>query len=193
VKHITTTVLLLAGSFVCQAGSVLDTEFDNLYAKASKQAVGDAVPQMLFKLAREEAGAEGVKFTDMGRLANYLADDYTLYSRIQAEVIQGQCAVEGADLSAYLAQLAVDDAREADVAKRIYARLGSNYEKVWIQLKPQAVRGAPGIVSHFAAVLSVPTDKFCSQLAKDPTGSADRLSYASTHQSRSQVLRAISP
>lgn len=175
------------------SGSVLDTEFDSLYAQASKQATGDAVPQVLFKLARERAGSAGAKLTDMGRLANYLADDYTLYTKIHVEVIQGQCAAEGADLSAYLAELAADDQRDADVTTKIYTRLGSNYDRVWLQLKPQAVSGAPGIISHFAAVLGVPADTFCSRLAKDPKGSAGRLSYVSTHPSRSQVLQAIRP
>jgi hypothetical protein len=192
-KRIATVILLLGVSFACQGESVLDTEFDNLYAQASKQATGDAVPEMLFKLARERAGSAGVKFTDMGRLANYLADDYTLYAKIHDEVIQGQCAVEGANLSAYLADLAANDKGEAVVATKIYTRLGSTYDKVWLLLKPQAVRSVPGIISHFATVLSVPADRFCSQLVKDPKGSAERLSYAATHPSRSQVLRAMSP
>lgn len=180
-------------SIAVHATSEFDSEFDKLYAQSSTQAAGASVPQVLFQLAQRQAAAGNSSFNNMEQLANYLADDFSLHAKLHNEVIQGQCKAEGKNISTYLAALAKQDELDSAVAQKIYIRLGTNYEKVWLQLKPQAFRNARGLVAHFAGVLNVPASKFCDQLVNDPTGSARSLAYSSARASRSQVLRAVLP
>jgi hypothetical protein len=193
VKRILLIALLVTGYVAASAAADSNSEFDKLYSQASQQATGAAVPQMFFELAQHQAEEGGSSFNNMGQLANYLADDFSLYSNLHSDVIQSQCKAEGANISAYLAALAQQDEPDEAVARKIYARLGNNYEKIWLRLRPQALRDSTGLVTRFAGILHVPPNSFCAQLVNDPNGSARGLAYSSVRASRSQVLRAISP
>jgi hypothetical protein len=129
----------------------------------------------------------------MGQLANYLADDFTLYSNLHAEIVRDHCKMRGTNISTYLAALADESTADATVARKIYGRLGITYDPVWARLKPQTVQGAAGLVENFAGMLNVSSAEFCGRLASDPKGSAQRLSYKSVRASRSYILRAVSP
>lgn len=186
------TILLLAASFAGHAASDADSRFEELYAKSAESGQAQT-PYALLHLEQGLASSGNFSFKSIGRLANYLADDFSLYSKVHGEAIRDKCMSEGADIDPYLAELAEQGTPDRTVAQAIYARLGVDYEMVWQELKPQALRETAAITARFATVLNVPVDGFCTHLVNDPDGSARRLAYASIRASRSQVLRAISP
>lgn len=191
-----TSILLLVfllTPFSCEATSDGKDEFDDLYEQSKAQANGRPIAGVLFELAQQRASTGKTTFTNMGKLANYLADDFSLYSNLHGEVVRDHCRASGSDMTGYLSALAHESVVDAEVARKIYQRLGVTYDRTWELLKPQAVQGVAGLVENFSNTLNVPTTDFCGKLASDPTGSARRLSYASTRATRSQVLRAISP
>ena len=176
-----------------QAAPGVEQAFDDLYSAASSQAAGASIPAAVFQLARQRAAADPSPFANMGQLANYLADDYSLYARLHSEALRAHCQAQDVEIAPYLAALASGDDADARMADRIYARLGIAYENIWQQLKPQVLGGMAGLVDRFASELGEPASGLCARLASDPGGSARRLAYASVRASRSQVLRAIAP
>lgn len=187
------TVLLATVSLAGQATPNADSEFDELYSQSLAQAEGASIPQTLFQLAQSRAASGKSSFNNMGQLANYLADDFSLYSMVHSEIIQAHCKAEGANIVPYLAALASEGEPDATVAGKIYARLAISYKQVWHQLKPQALSGKSGLVGNFAGIMGIPASDLCSRLVRDPSGSAKHLAYHSVRASRSQVLRAIAP
>lgn len=193
INRIFLAALLLSLSFAGRASSDANAEFDELYELAMNQAAGRPIPQVFFQLAQGRASTGGTKFRNMGQLANSLADDFSLYSKVHEELLSDHCITEGKNIAPYLTAFEKEGALDSAVVQKIYARLKINYDGIWIQLKPQAAKGADGIFENFSRVLNVPRAKLCTQLASDPEGSARQLSYPTARASRSQILRAISP
>lgn len=185
--------VLLNICFASPAASDANAEFDAIYAEAKTRAAGQAVPEVFFQVAQQRAMAGASSFGNMGQLANYLADDFSLYSRVQGDVLREHCKAKGSDIAPYLSAIAAASSKDSTAASKIYARLGSNYDSIWSQLKPQAVKGLADLIENFAVTLKVPGTSLCEQLAKDPQRSAQLLSYSSARAPRSEVLRAISP
>jgi hypothetical protein len=111
--------IALLGASASQASSDANAEFDELYKQSEARAVGRPVAEVLFQLARERASSGNSKFTNMGQLANYLADDFTLYSNLHAEIVRDHCKMRGTNISTYLADLADESTADATVARKI--------------------------------------------------------------------------
>lgn len=185
----------LFASFACHGQGLTDTKdsFDTIYDEARSTLPHAPITDAFFTVAKARAASGGDSFNNIGQLANYLADDYSLHVRMQREIARPYCEKKGVDIGPFLDALDRVDASDAQIVEKIYARLGNSYEPVWAMLKESASRKAAGLMQRIARATDAAEDTVCAHLQTHPVESAQRLGYATIRASRSEILRTLSP
>lgn len=185
----------LFASFACHGQGLTDTKdtFDSIYEEARSTLPDAPIADAFFKVAEARAASGGDSFNNIGQLANFLADDYSLHVRMQREIARPHCAKQGVDIDPFLDALDRIDAGDAHIVEKIYARLGNSYEPVWAMLKASASSNTEGFMQRVARATETAEDTVCAHLRKHPVESAKRLAYANLRASRSEILRTLSP
>jgi hypothetical protein len=186
---------LLSASFACQGQALIDTKdaFDSIHEQARSTLPDTPIAESFFTIAEARAASGNSSFNNIGQLANYLADDYSLHVRLQTEVAKPYCKKKGEDIGPFLDALDRANTREAGIVAKIYARLGISYEPVWVTLKDSASGAAEGLIHRIALATGTTEETVCAHLQKNPVESAQVLSYSNVRSSRSEILRTISP
>lgn len=185
----------LFASFASHAQGLTDTKdtFDSIYEEARSTLPDAPITGAFFTVAEARAASGGDTFGNIGQLANYLADDYSLHLRMQREIARPYCEDKGVDIAPFLDALDRVDAGDAQIVQKIYARLGNSYEPVWAMLKESASGKAAGLMQRIARATDTTEDTVCAHLRTHPVESAQRLGYATIRASRSEILRTLSP
>lgn len=166
-------------------------EFDEIYEEARLARPDRPVTESFFEVARKRAAMGIGDYQNIGHVANYLADHFSLYTRVQSEVIKLFCSAQGVDIQPFLDALASAGTQEAEATAKIYARLGVSYEPIWADLKAGAIGMADSLVAEAEATVGVPAGQLCAHLGGSPGESAVALSYSRVKASRSEILKVI--
>jgi hypothetical protein len=182
-------------SFVCHGQGLTDTTdpFDSIYEEARSTLPDAPITDAFFTVAKARAASGNGSFDNIGQLANYLADDYSLHVRMQREIAKPYCENKGIEIGPFLDALDRVNADDARIVEKIYARLGNSYEPVWAMLKESASRNTEVFMQMIARVTDTAEDTACTQLQMHPVESAQRLGYANLRASRGEILRTLSP
>jgi hypothetical protein len=193
VRRIVAFLLLAFSAPTCvgQNHAVGTDEFDFIYDEAKSTRPEAPITESFFDVAKQRALFGLGEFQNVGHIANYLADHFSLYSRVQSEVIRPFCSSQGVEIQPFLDALSSVSSDEAMASTKIYERLGIDYEQVWAQLKPGAVTMTDTLVQEAETTVGVSSGQLCSYLGGSPAEAASALSYSRMHPSRSEILRVI--
>lgn len=194
-KSILVSLPLLFASFASHGQGATDATdpFDSIYEEARSTLPDAPIMDAFFTVAKARAASGNGSFDNIGQLANYLADDYSLHVRMQREIAKPYCEKKGIEIGPFLDALDRVNADDARIVEKIYARLGNSYEPVWAMLKESASRNTKGFMQVIARATDTTEDKVCAHLQTHPVESAQRLGYANLRAWRSEILRTLSP
>lgn len=167
--------------------------FDSIYEEARSTLPDAPITDAFFTVAKARSASGSGSFDNIGQLANYLADDYSLHLRMQREIAKPYCKNKGMEIGPFLDALDRVNAGDAQIVEKIYARLGNSYEPVWAVLKESASKNTEGFMQMIARATDTTEDTVCAHLRTHPVESAQRLGYANLRASRSEILRTLSP
>lgn len=188
-KHL---VVLAAACLACLAlptpAKDISSELVEIVRLAKTHYPSRPIAEAMQTVAQERAGAQDAVFKNVGQLANAVADTYSMYLHVNTDTYVGYCLKQGVDIAPYARRFTARHAAEAEAAAIIYARLNTDFESIWVDMKASAEQTAENNLGRVAKPLGVAPADVCKRMAEAPDASAETLSFAAMFPELNQLL-----
>lgn len=188
-KHL---VVLAAACLACLAlpasAKDVSSELVEIVRLAKTRYPSRPMAEAMQTVAQERAGAQDAVFKNIGQLANAVADTYSMYLHVNTDTYVDYCRKQGADIAPYARRFTASHAAEAEAAAIVYARLNTDFESIWVDMKASAEQTAENNLGRVAKPLRVDSESVCKRMAEAPDASAETLSFAAMFPELDQLL-----
>lgn len=188
-KHL---VVLAAACLACLAlpasAKDVSSELVEIVRLAKTRYPSRPMAEAMQTVAQERAGAQDAVFKNIGQLANAVADTYSMYLHVNTDTYVDYCRKQGADIAPYARRFTARHAAEAEAAAIVYARLNTDFESIWADMKVSAEQTAENNLGRVAKPLRVDSENVCKRMAEAPDASAETLSFAAMFPELDQLL-----
>ena len=188
-KHL---VILAAVCLTCLAlpasAKDVSSELVEIVRLAKTRYPNRPIAEAMQTVAQDRAGEQDAVFKNIGQLANAVADNYSLYLRVNTDTYVGHCRKQGVDIAPYARRFNAQHTSEAEATAIVYARLRIDYEPIWASIKANAAQTAETNLSQAAKLFGVGPADACKRMASAPDASVKALSFAAMFPEQDQLL-----